>query len=321
MSDNNTNIYEIPRIILAPLPDPSAQLISQINNTINESDAKIAKDQLVVPFEAKLINLLNNKKETIKNTLIPFIVNLLLEFGTTAAQDVINNNSSDSKTCPTSNKINIIIRKRNKLVKQLNNLYNSVKTIGILQKITDFLIKVLNVGIQVTKAIPYPSIGIPVIGLPPTTVGLQNIASDALQILKELLKKADLAVDMITIAIGTLGVFLGTIISYLSGLDSLLQQCAVDQNMDLEQLNNEINALANPTVTATQSENNNYKGFSLEVKINEKNTSKFIQRFAQALNIQGVPVLKTEPSFASDPSVLISQLKFIIDSNPNLTAE
>ena len=183
------------------------------------------------------------------------------------------------------------------------------------------MIKILGIGIQVAKAIPYPSIGVPVIGLPPTTVGLQNIASDALQILKELLKKANLAIDMITIAIGTLGVFLGTIIGYLSGLDSLLQQCAVDQNMDLEQLNNEINALSNPTVTVAQSENNTYKGFSLEVKINEKNTSKFIQRFAQALNKQGVPVLKTEPSFASDPSVLISQLKFIIDSNPNLTAE
>ena len=64
-----------------------------------------------------------------------------------------------------------------------------------------------------------------------------------------------------------------------------------------------------------------YKGFKLEVVINEKNTSEYIQRYAQALTKQGVPVLKTEPSFASDPQVLINQLKFIIDSNPNLTAE
>ena len=59
----------------------------------------------------------------------------------------------------------------------------------------------------------------------------------------------------------------------------------------------------------------------LKTKINEKNTSKAIQRYAQAVTLQGVPVLKTEPSFASDPQVLIDQLKFIIDSNPNLTAE
>ena len=51
------------------------------------------------------------------------------------------------------------------------------------------------------------------------------------------------------------------------------------------------------------------------------NQIKYPRRFAQALNKQGVPVLKTESSFASNPQVLIDQLKFIIDSNPNLTAE
>ena len=106
----------------------------------------------------------------------------------------------------------------------------------------------------------------------------------------------------------------------------LLQHCAEDQDMDLEQLNDEINALANPTIEVTQSpengdNNNTYKGFTLEVVINKQNTSKYIQRYAQALNKQGVPVIKTESSFASDPSVLISQLKFIIDSSPNITAE
>jgi hypothetical protein len=147
------------------------------------------------------------------------------------------------------------------------------------------------------------------------------LVSDLLDVLKSKLKGNNTGIDMLTISLATIGAFLGLIIMYLNQLDILLAQCAVDQNMDLEQLNDEINALSNATVAATQSENNTYKGFTLEVKINEKNQSKFIQRFAQASNKQGVPVLKTEPSFASDPSVLISQLKFIIDSNPNLTAE
>ena len=71
----------------------------------------------------------------------------------------------------------------------------------------------------------------------------------------------------------------------------------------------------------SQSEDNTYKGFTLSVKIDEKNNSKYIKRYAAAQNKQGVIVLKTESSFASDPSILISQLKFIIDSNPNITAE
>ena len=92
--------------------------------------------------------------------------------------------------------------------------------------------------------------------------------------------------------------------------------------MDFEQINDEINALANPTVVATQNDNTNtYKGFTLGVKIDEKNESKYIRRYAVAQNKQGIDILKTDSSFTSDPAVLISQLKFIIDSNPSITAE
>jgi len=134
--------------------------------------------------------------------------------------------------------------------------------------------------------------------------------------------KAGITVSILTLTVGSFGILLGKIIDLLNSLDMFLQHCAEDQNMDLEQLNDEINALANPTIEATQTpEGNTYKGFTLEVVINKQNTSKYIQRYAQALTPQGVPVLKTESSFASDPAVLISQLKFIIDSNPNITAE
>jgi hypothetical protein len=64
-----------------------------------------------------------------------------------------------------------------------------------------------------------------------------------------------------------------------------------------------------------------YKDFKLELKLDDTNSSKYPKHYAQALNKQGVPVLKTESSFTSDNQTLISELKFIIDSNPNLTAE
>ena len=102
-------------------------------------------------------------------------------------------------------------------------------------------------------------------------------------------------------------------------LDKLFQHCVEDQDMNPEQLNEEINALANPTIIDIQ--NNTYKGFTLGVKIDETNNSKYIRRYAVAQNKQGVDVLRTDSSFASDPSVLISQLKFIIDSSPSITAE
>ena len=136
------------------------------------------------------------------------------------------------------------------------------------------------------------------------------------------LKVAKTVVNTLTLTLASFGVLLGTILKLLEALDVILQICASDQNMNPVQINDEINALANPTVVATQNNNTNtYKGFTLGVKIDEKNESKYIQRYAVAQNKQGVDILKTDSSFASDPTVLISQLKFIIDSNPSITAE
>jgi len=89
-------------------------------------------------------------------------------------------------------------------------------------------------------------------------------------------------------------------------------------NQSLINLINLEPSLAEPLSPA---QNGIYRGFQLEIKLDEASTSKYPKRFAQALNAQGVPVLKTESSFASDPQVLLSELRFIIDSNPNLSAE
>ena len=85
-------------------------------------------------------------------------------------------------------------------------------------------------------------------------------------------------------------------------------------------MNNFVNTSTGKSNSAVIGNDNIYKEFTLEVKLDETSTNKYPLRFAQALNVQGVPVLKTEKSFASDPQVLLDELKFIIDSNPQLTA-
>jgi len=310
-------IYEIPRVTLFLLPDPSQQLTSQVNQDIKKQENNILKKQLPVPFETRIANLLLNKKETIKAILIPFVINLILEFGTIVAQNIINKKFPKSFDCPSSNKLKEIIQKRNKLVRQLNNIYKTVIILNKILAVTGIIINALKIGLQLTYALPYPATGVPPIGLPPLTSGVIEITGTAKDELIKKLNKAGIIVNILTITSAVIGYLLAIIIDLLKNLDFLLQQCAGD--MDLEQLNEEINSLSNQTIEKTQ-EGDFYKGFKLEVVVNEKNTSKFIQRYAQAVNTQGVPVLKTEPSFASDPQILIDQLKFIIDSNPNLTA-
>jgi hypothetical protein len=234
--------------------------------------------------------------------------------------------------CPTAAKISSIIKQRNSLVNQINGMYKIVTTLTKILGITTVVLSIIQVGIKLAKANPYPATGIPPLGLPPLTSGIQTSIASFVAELENQIKVKNKTLTTVTLAVGSFAIFLGIILKLLNMLDIILQHCAEDQSMNFEQINDEINALANPTIIATQNNsdnvnanndniNNTYKGFTLGVKIDNTNTSKYIKRYAVAENKQGIPVLKTDSSFASDPSVLISQLKFIIDSTPNITAE
>ena len=121
-------------------------------------------------------------------------------------------------------------------------------------------------------------------------------------------------------AAATVGFILAQILELLRALDFAIQNCAEEQNIPMEEINSELNALAAQTIKETELNENSYKGFTFEIKEDPTNVSKYTKRFAQALNLQKVPVLKSESSFASNPQVLIDQLKFIIDTQ-NLKAD
>jgi hypothetical protein len=228
------------------------------------------------------------------------------------------------KDCPSSSKLQTIIKQRNALVTQINGMYNIITRLTLVLGITTTVISALKIGIQLAESNPYPATGIPPLGLPPITAGLQAKISSFIAKIEDQIKIQSKNISTITITVASFAGFLGIILKFLKVLDVLLQTCAANAN--LEQVNDDINALANPTVVATQNNSDNqnintYKGFTLGVKIDETNDSKYIRRYAVAQNKQGVDVLKTDSSFASDPAVLISQLKFIIDITPNITAE
>ena len=63
-----------------------------------------------------------------------------------------------------------------------------------------------------------------------------------------------------------------------------------------------------------------YKGFTFEIKNDISQNFQYPKRYAIARNVQGIQVLRSESSFASNPSVLIEELKFVIDKD-NLRAD
>ena len=259
------------------------------------------------PSEIKFAIVLNKIKENLKRTLFPFILSLLAPFGVKFVQailDKIPNPTPDA--CPDPEKIKTLIKKRNQLVRQLNQIYRIISTLTKVLTITGVVIQALNIGINIAKALPTPPY------FP------SGVLASALNKIELRLEVAGISVNVLTITAAIIGVILQTIINLLNQLDIAIQGCSEEQNIPFEELNDELNALANQTIEETQNNNidqpQSYKGFTFEIKLDEVNTSPYPKRYAQALNIQGVPVLKSDSSFASNPQVLIDQLKFIIDT-------
>lgn len=334
--------FDISRITLTEEPDITNIATSQINQTLNTQDLDVTKKLLSanLSFEIKLTNIFNSKKLEIQSKLIPFIVKQLTPFGSTAAQFIASNATlfkqgttpqevapiltelKEYINCPNNATLLQLINKRNSTAKQINNLYQNIKVINKTTDTSNTVLNAIQTGITVVRSIPYPATGIPPLGLPPLTTGTIETIGAAADLLQDRLNTGKLILSDLNITAASFGTLLGSSLNLLNILDILIQQCSENQDLPFVTINNEINLLNEQSQITAQTQNDlTYKGFKLELQLDKANQIKYPRRFAQALNKQGVPVLKTESSFASNPQVLIDQLKFIIDSNPNLTAE
>ena len=255
-----------------------------------------------LPFEIKSSIVLLKTKENLKRTLLPYVLSLLAPFGAKFLQallDKIPNPTTD--VCPDPRLIKKLIRKRNKLVRQLNNIYKKISRLEKVLKTTKGIILGVKIGIAIAKAAPL----IYQVGAIPSI----------LTKIEKKLEVAGIAVSTLTIAATIIGVILAQIIDLLNSLDLAIQNCSEQQDIPMEEINDELNQLVSEDSTPTQGPDfTTYKGFTFEIKTDPLNKTGYTKRFAQALNIQSIPVLKSDSSFASNPQVLIDQLKFIIDS-------
>ena len=108
---------------------------------------------------------------------------------------------------------------------------------------------------------------------------------------------------------------LQTIVASLQVIDLLLEKCGTKPNQlgeDSIKLLDTIKLAENSLIDEI------YKGFSFT--ITEKQFSPSLkQKIGQAKNSQGIVLLQTEPSFTTNPQVLVEELKLIIDRD-NLKA-
>lgn len=243
---------------------------------------------------------------TIKLTLIPMVLGMLYEFGITKANDFLQGKISDlNSNCPSNpEKIKDIIQTRNKLTKQLNNLYKTVdrltKSLGLINNV----LSISSTTFSVLKSLPIPT-------PPPPTPSLVPIIQDTKADIDQNIKKfTNISSGLLTTLI-ILRESIQQALDLLAILDENIQKCTTDA--DLVEINQELRTINNEQQQQQQTIPQ-VNGFTFDVETEITNDTLKRKR-AIAKNSTGVTLLKGEYSFSSSDKILIDELIFYIQSN------
>ena len=257
---------------------------------------------------------LNKVINDLKLTLIPMILGMLFEFGITKAMDFIKGKIKDiNPICPENpEKIKELIQRRNKLVKQLNNLYKVVDTLTISLGLINNTVTTAEILFNTLKFTPIPT-------PPPAVPSLVPLIQDTKSTVDSNIKKfSNISKGLLTILI-IIRDLLQQILDLLSLLDENIQKCTSDA--DLIGINQELRAINAEQQQQPQSTQQNIQinGFNFGVET-EPTTNNLKRKRAIAKNDQGVILLRGEYSFSSSDQILINELVFYIQTN-NLKAD
>lgn len=311
------DIYDLGKITLESTEVNLDKVNAKVDKEVQEAEniqIELA-GKASVPFEVRLAMLFQKQKENLKRTLFPAIIALLAKFGPQVLNNIISGMQDPfkDKVCPSPEEIKALIKKRNQLVRQLNNIYKIVRIITKVLKITNALVLGLKIAFQIAKFVPAAR---------PTL-----LIADAGAVIKKRLETAGIAVTILTVIAVVIGATLAAVISLLESLDFLIQECSEEinpetgePNVSFVEINDELNNFIDPSTGAASNIIDPltgnplpYKGFTFEIKDDTSQNFKYPKRYAVARNIQGVQVLRSESSFASNPQILIEELKFVID--------
>ena len=274
--------------------------------------------------------------DTVSNRLIPYIIGILAVFGISQVMQWLNgkkNFQNTKTTCPSRAKLNAQIRKRNRIVKQLNNLFKIIdvatKAIGIALG----LLKIFQLIINIFKRLPIPN----TIGTPPGPAGGVILSAsygkiirvtDKYDNLKGKLKMFAKIGGIVLTALILLRALLTQALALLKIADEKTQQC-LEELGDGDDGINEIQIGLSAELVALSKQQaeednspvvSNVNGFTMGVEVDPKyKVGTLDRRRAVAKDSKGIVILRGEPSFSATDQILIDELAFYITTN-NLKA-
>ena len=281
-------------------------------------------NNLKVQGQQRLSSLFLDQGAKLISKVIPNLEENLSKFGITDLENQINGEGVNieelkQQFCPTKPELDRLILQRNNLVEYLNGvgvtldrLSTTVEFGAGIATLLQGIINTLNTGKTLAQ------IALSFIPLAP---GAATTAIDTTgDVIDKLTFKEDgtprlppltIIVSAVSVSIATVQAIILRIVLQLEQLDLLINLC--DPNATLTDTSKSIQDTAANELLAENSQNDTtYKGFILEIET-KPFTDTVNQNRAVGKNKSGIILIATEYSFASNPNVLINELKFIID--------
>ena len=292
--------------------------IDGINNAVTE-DSKPTGLQ-------RLGSLILKQSQKLSKFVIPLAFNLIKEYGIDKLEAALEEESDSIDELREQLKeefCNVqlpqIIAKRNNAVDYLNNTGRILDTLTIsvnfgasFAEILETLIKILRGASftinQAAKAIPLiPGAVVSAVNDLSTIADTVTFKPDGTPNIPPL----KITAAQVSPAFATVQSTIVRCVDLLDRLDILITLC--DPNANLTGISDSINTVYDNELVAAATENDGtYKGFILEIE-SIPFTDTVNKNRAVGKNRSGIILISTESSFASNPQVLIDELKFIID--------
>lgn len=268
--------------------------------------------QIALSIPEKIIVVRRNQVNKLNNAvlfkLLPLAIGLLLIFGITKISDLKN------AICPSPEQLKQAVNRRNKIVRQLNQIFKLVAVNTALAALFLFIAGQLKTVKRAISNLSFPTAVPPGVGVPYSLISRLQDVKDLLDGFVEENKKMNkqLLVSLIFLVAAFLILLL-----ILRAVDDLIFRCSQDQEIELEEINSDLRKLEKQAgESEATSAPNEINGFILEViEIDKNSVNGFKRKQAVGKNGQGTILVRGEPSFSAGETILINELAFYIRSN------
>ena len=250
----------------------------------------------------------------VQTKLFPLAFQIYVLFGVAKEEQALQGEA----TCPNNDVLKSIIKKRNSVVRQINNMYAVIIANTALAGVFFYLSLQLQSFKGVISSFAFPLSVPPGVGVPYSLVA-------ALEDIKETLEKlTNVSSDIkkaLLISLVFLIISLVIILRYLKTIDQLIEGCSSEGETSMVEISSGLLELQKQDEDQGEPIVTNVNGFTMSVEVVDKsNVDEYFRRQAIAKNSQGITILKGEPSFSGTDQILIDELVFYIKQN-NLKAD